>query len=761
MNDESKQPTSPAAAPTVALICGIGAARFFHAQPWTLAEIALVLTLWAVLAPRIRGALVACALMLVVGALRGQSSVAARERMGAFVDSSAESTVVVTGAPVSSWTPVAHARWRGVLQRGANACRSQCVTPDERVTVYVAGERMPPTGGEIRASGALRRSENGRLTLSVKSRELIEIRSEGSVFDPRQWNRLLSERLQLATSNSNVAAVAPLVRAVALGDSAALDGETRRAYRDGGTYHLLVFSGMQIGFAAGALALLLRPLRRPRLTDWAIFFVAIIAPLFAGLETSVVRAGVMLGVFAASRLLRRPTSLRNLLFVSATLRLLFVPADLFEASFHLTFAAAAGLLVIGDALASLFSGRRRIARSAARIAGAELAIAPFTALYFRRIVVGSAVVTLLAAPFVSAMLAASATLLVSLFVGSIAVDPLCRVILLLNDLVLTINDAAAEWLHVSLLRPATSANAFALYAFLLALIIFTRFRKSAAVMLLVLHCVALFPPRPRPVPFTIEALDVGQGDAILVRSGWSAILVDGGGRLDDDNFGDRVLVPLLIDRRITRLDAIAVTHPHPDHCGGLSAVLRSIPVGSLWLSGRQWKEEWSRTLVDVAASRRVPVQIVEHHLEHRIGTLRLHAYTPRLRFKRSAVNNSSVVYRITDGRTSALLTGDIERDAESLLVDEGGDLRSDILKVGHHGSRTSSTAELLDAVRPRIALISCGLHNRYGHPGAEVLERLAERGVRVLRTDLSGSVAVSAGTHLTRSVEFDTPKGGH
>jgi competence protein ComEC len=475
-----------------------------------------------------------------------------------------------------------------------------------------------------------------------------------------------------------------------------------------------------------------------------------------------VRAAMMIGLFALARLMRRPTTIRNLLFVSAALRLLIVPSDLFDGGFQLTYAAATGITIVGDLFASSFAPRRRIVRGVARLAGAEVTIAPITAYYFRRAMAGGVGITLLASPIVTLMLALSVALTTAAFAAQPLLRPISFLILRANDAVLMLNELVGEVLQLNLLRPRPGALFLSLVAVAVLTATLLPRRRIVIVLFVFLHLFLLLHRPTAPVEFSVEALDVGQGDSIVVRSGEHTLLVDGGGRSDDPAFGERVLLPQLIDGGVQWLDVVALTHAHPDHCGGLEAVIRSLPVGELWLSGRQWREECSTRLFAAAVERRIPVRVAEHYGGGRIGSMQLSLFTPRLRFKRSPLNNGSLVVRVVDGESSALLTGDIERDAERMLVEEAGELRSDILKVGHHGSRTSSSQLLLDAVRPRVALISCGAGNRYGHPNDEVVERLREHGTSILRTDLSGSVAIRRErNHLYRSRQFDTPRSGH
>jgi competence protein ComEC len=246
-------------------------------------------------------------------------------------------------------------------------------------------------------------------------------------------------------------------------------------------------------------------------------------------------------------------------------------------------------------------------------------------------------------------------------------------------------------------------------------------------------------------------IDVGQGDAILLRDGPRAVLVDGGGWRYGD-LGGRVLLPVLARLGVRRLDALIVSHPDRDHCGGLVDVAGYLAVGET-ISGPGIGE--SRCGRELAAlpgfGQPVARRVVGRGAVLRVGQWRLRVLHPALgphsdgegSTTRSDNDDSLVVQAEAFGRR-LLLTGDIESRAERALVRSApAALRCDLLKVAHHGSKTSTGAAFLAAASPRVALISAGAHNPYGHPAAEVLARLVSRRVRIVRTDRDGMIVVA------------------
>jgi len=246
---------------------------------------------------------------------------------------------------------------------------------------------------------------------------------------------------------------------------------------------------------------------------------------------------------------------------------------------------------------------------------------------------------------------------------------------------------------------------------------------------------------------------VGQGDAILLRWNRRAILVDGGGPFDPTatDFGRTRVVPKLLDRGVTRLDAVLLTHPHPDHALGLFGVLEELPVAELWRSSGDDESAFHARLEALSVRRRTRARTLGAlDVWERDGARLtvLHSGGP---FRKSdAINNQSVVALFERDGRSALLTGDAGMPTEKDLVEAGALTRVDVLKVGHHGSNTSTGAGFAAALAPRVALLSCGRRNRFGHPAARPLATLQTLCIPVLRTDLRSDCRVELGEATTR-----------
>jgi competence protein ComEC len=245
----------------------------------------------------------------------------------------------------------------------------------------------------------------------------------------------------------------------------------------------------------------------------------------------------------------------------------------------------------------------------------------------------------------------------------------------------------------------------------------------------------------------VEAIDVGQGDSLLlITPDGKTLLVDGGGfgggpRQAPQNYdiGEEVVSEVLWSRGIRRLDVVALSHAHSDHMGGLPTVLRNFHPTELWVGNNPRVKAYT-DLLDEAASLHVRVRSLRAGDAFAFGSTQVAVLAPFRGYQPEAEpgNNDSLVLHVAYGATSALLEGDAEAPIEQAMLAEP-DLASTLLKVGHHGSITSTRPEFLTRVAPRYAVISCGLRNRYGHPRAEVLEALQAAKAGTYSTDINGA----------------------
>jgi competence protein ComEC len=278
----------------------------------------------------------------------------------------------------------------------------------------------------------------------------------------------------------------------------------------------------------------------------------------------------------------------------------------------------------------------------------------------------------------------------------------------------------------------------------------SRWLHLAAWVALLLAAVIAVLPRPIDHPrdaLLFEAIDVGQGDSLLlITPDGRTMLMDGGGfgggprqAPQEFDIGEDVVSEVLWSRGIRHLDVVALSHAHSDHMGGLPAVLRNFHPAELWVGNNPPSKDYV-ALLDEAADLHVQLRSLKAGDAFAFGATQITVFAPFRGYQPGAepTNNDSMVMRVAYGATSVLLEGDAEAPIEEAMLAEPG-LASTLLKVGHHGSLTSTRPEFLARVAPQWAVLSCGLHNRYGHPRREVLHQLQAAGVRTFSTDINGA----------------------
>jgi competence protein ComEC len=510
--------------------------------------------------------------------------------------------------------------------------------------------------------------------------------------------------------------------------------------------------------------------------------------LLAGGRPPVVRACVMAVCVLAGTALGRKAHAPEAVALAGIGLLAVDPSELLRPGFQLSFAAVLGFLLVlrrtnttaGDPPteqeqpARIAQIARRIGRGGMRLlrasAAATAATTPLVLYHFDRVSLVGLPVNAVAVP-----IAIFAVMPGLLLVTALA-TPLPDAAALLARPVgwlLGALDRALGWiagLPCTLESPGPAA-AVATCLLCLSLLLALARHHRVALAALALAAVALAtslvadPSRFPARRLTLDFLDVGQGDATLVTfpDGRHWLFDAGGNHHGVFDVGEHLLVPTLRALRVRRLDALILTHPDPDHVGGMPAVAAALPVGCIWDNGQGAAEgavDAYAELLDIATRRGIPVRrtpaICGAHGRAGVAVAVLHpchdprGYDPGLSF-----NDNSLVVRLSYDGVSVLLTGDLSAEGEQLLLERQSLEATDLLKLGHHGSRTSSTPAFLDALAPGTGVASCGAWNRFGMPHRSLRQALLGRGVRLLSTDAHGAVRVVTDG---RAIEIETHK---
>jgi len=557
----------------------------------------------------------------------------------------------------------------------------------------------------------------------------------------------------------------PMARALVLGESD-LSPEEDRSFRASGLSHLLAVSGMHLvlvlAVAVNALGALFQRIEWcagridvGRLVAATAVPVAWVYADFAGAGGSTVRAAWMATAVLFARAIGRRTDAARAFGVSLLAMGAIDPLCAYDLSFLLSAAATAGLLTFARSIEP--SGPPWAAPAVRAVVTTLAASAPCIPILARvapTLPLGGAIANVLAVPLGEAA-ALPLCLAHALLAGWPAAERGCAVTaagaLAGVRAIARVFSASALSVEVP---PPTSWQLVTLTVALIVAALRERWRWGVLVALGGVLAILERDARAAGAPHGIlraTFLDVGQGDSAIVDlPDGTAMLVDGGGLVGSPiDVGARVLVPELRARRRSTLVVAVLTHPHPDHFGGLGAALDAAPPGALWDTAQGEAEGVGggyRSLLQSLRSRGVPIARPDSLCGERfVGGARVEVLAPCPSFSSDrGPNDNSFVLRIGYGDRAIMLVGDAEREEEALLLDGSrARLKADVLKVGHHGSRTSSSAPFLAAVAPSDAVVSVGRRNRFGHPHPEALRALAATGARVWRTDRDGAVVVT------------------
>jgi competence protein ComEC len=597
--------------------------------------------------------------------------------------------------------------------------------------------------------------ERERLDLVASVKSALLVTRTGRSFSPASWIsrlRLLAiRRLEaaLASSGARDDGTEGVLVSLVTGDRARFSPRDEELYRRAGILHVMAISGAHVAIVLVVFYFVLRRLGVDEAPTLAIALVLLpVYATFCGGRAPVVRSVLVATALAGSRLLSLDRASGNALALAALVLLVWEPMGLTDPGFQLSFAAMASILYLSRPLSARLWMLGPLALPMAVSIAAQTAVVPITAWHFHSFTPVAPLVSLLAIPL-AGFLVVVGILLVA-FVGIPVVEPLLVASARWGSFLLTETARVASSLPgASIAVPRPSAPWVAVYLVaIFAVALGGRLVRALGFAALAPLFVTLLYRAEAPTgKLELTVLDVGHGDALVVRLPHGGrVLVDGGGLPGSSlDVGERVVLPYLLDHGGRGLDAVVVTHTDYDHLGGLVAVASALDVSEIWGGAPRWDRPTYRMFREVARRRGTPVRRLR----------------PRERFELDGVlwevlsagdvldgdrveeeNDRSVVLRLTFGRSRLLLTGDAGDRVEAALLRRGSNLESEVLKVGHHGSRGSTSAAFLERVRPRLAVVSARPAPGRPLPSDVTLARLRDHGIETLRTDESGAITV-------------------
>jgi competence protein ComEC len=676
-------------------------------------------------------------------------------------------------------------------------------------------------------------------TTIIKSPTAITRLGDTRVFPPLAWLYEWRSRLQQQLYARFHPETAGVLDAALLGNRYNLSPDASERFREGGTFHVLVISGLHISFIGAVVFLIVKRLTKRRLLQFIFPAVVVWAYSIAvGADASVVRAALMFTFAGLATILFRQSRTLNALGGAALLLLVRSPKEIFDPSFQLTFLSVLAIVVIAWPLFSsmsaiggwypsrstpypptcspifkalceaLFWSERKWAQELARTphsyrlfktplaswlehyrvqwvlrytfsavavsVSVQLMLLPLLIVYFHRLSLASLLLNIVVSVLLAVLVAVA---LLALLIGQ---APLFKLADAINWLMVHSVDPFSSFNWASFRLPEYSGSAALIYALyylpLLVLVIALSHWRPLALhterqcklhryvlplscaQLLLLAVLILHPfSSDRPSSsLRIDFLDVGQGDAALVTMpDGTTLLIDAGGNLMDSSrrIGETVVSEYLWWRGLSQIDYVLATHADADHIDGLNDVLKNFKVRSALIAARPVDDPEYAKFAQTLARTNTHSETIEAGDVIQFGDVAVSVLWPPAGSAQST-NNDSIVLRIQYGERAILLTGDIEQAAERALLTSQQQLHADVIKVPHHGSKTSSTEAFVAATKPQLAIISVGRTSRFGHPHKEVVERWQSNGATVLTTGNSGTITIATDGHDLSVKEF-------
>lgn len=548
-----------------------------------------------------------------------------------------------------------------------------------------------------------------------------------------------------------------------IGDTDEIDEETKEDFRNSNLTHMLAVSGLHVSYVLLAVNYIITKVKiHKKLSKIIVMLLILFFILVTGATPSVLRAGTMTIYLILGGIFYRRISVFSSLNLSLLVIIIMNPYCLFDVGLQLSYAGTIGIVYLYPIIKEKIYNK---ANSILITISANIVIIPIMLYNFNTISLTFFISNLLAGPIIGIIIILGFSIIIISLIFFPIANIFSKILNLLIILFLNTAKACANlpFSKIFIITP-TLKFIFLYYCLLVFIIIKERIQirisiklknKVIAILiiLVIINPIKYF-SNIKQSNLKIYFVDVGQGDSTcIVTPKNKVILIDGGGNSKDENYdiGKQTLLPYLLDKKINKIDYCIVSHFDSDHCGGLMYILKNLKVKNI-IIGKQYEEyENYKEFIKIAKDKKINIRVVEAGEKITIEkNLYIDILWPINREKmviQNAINNNSLVFKLRYINFSMLFTGDIEEIAEKEILDKYKEntefLKSTILKVAHHGSKTSSTKEFINIVKPKYAVIGVGKDNKFGHPSNVTIENLKTINTEIYRTDEMGEISIN------------------
>ena len=564
-----------------------------------------------------------------------------------------------------------------------------------------------------------------------------------------------------------------LLSGILIGNKNNLQKEIQEDFRNSSLSHVLAISGMHVSYIMLGITFVINKMKfNKKISKIITIFILLFFIILTGKTASVTRACFMSSYIILASLFHKKAHVLASISISLLIILIINPYLILDIGLQLSYGGTIGIVLIYPILKKLkkkkedknskfkkiiHKVKEKILDIILITISANLVIFPIVLFHYNTISFTFIISNLLISPIIGIIIILG---FISVFVSYI-ISPISKVMFLILqtflNLLIKIAHFCAELPFSKVYFPTPKIYVIIIYYVFLIFIILERNKIIVikkinkkiiiifVIIIIILNLILNFIPKT----FTISFIDVGQGDSMLISTPkGKKILIDGGGSRDEESFniGKQTLIPYLLNKGITKLDYILISHFDSDHVGGILSVLEELKVEKVIICEQEENENYRR-FKEIVKNKKIKVYVVKKGDNVKIEeNILLNILWPKdEKIKENAINNNSIVAKLNYKSFSILLTGDIEKIAENEILKEyenSNILNANILKVAHHGSKSSSINEFLEKVKPQIALIGVGEENTFGHPNEGVLKRLENINTKIYRTDKKGEITI-------------------